>query len=534
LEFPEVFEKGGFDCLLGNPPWEKVQPEQEQFFQSYYPKIADIKDSEKRNEAINDLKENDLAVFKLWQKYKNSVYRFSNFLTSSEKYTKSATGNRNLYRIFADVAVHTINKTGRVGFIVQSGIYADDLGKVFFEHLISHKNLISLFDFENTEKYFQIDSRMRYSLITLGNNYSSPPIYGFLLRKIEDLQSKTKQFNLTALEIELINPNTKNCPQFKTRFEADLIIKVYRNPNIKILWSESGGNFDLTFTSEMINISRAPKVIFTDIKTPDLSRYMQVLEAKNIYHFDHRYSTFSVNQSRKDLEQGNSLDVDLIQKMSTEYEIQCRYCVPVNFYDSKNNDLYQNKWYIGVRGIASSTNERTLITAIVPRMAISYSINLILPKDPLVGMLLCSNLNTFILDFITRSKVSNNNISLFIIKQLPIQNYEYWSDKLKEKVLENTLKLSATSNSLKSILKITENPFKLNSFEIKERFLLQCELDAIYTHLYGLEKEEIDYILETFPIVKRKDINKYGNYRTKETILQMYDEFAWVRNEINK
>ena len=63
---------------------------------------------------------------------------------------------------------------------------------------------------------------------------------------------------------------------------------------------------------------------------------------------------------------------------------------------------------------------------------------------------------------------------------------------------------------------------------------MKCELDTIYAHLYGLEKEELDYILETFPIVKRKDIEKYGVYRTKETILQLFDEFAWVKDDMNK
>jgi len=59
-------------------------------------------------------------------------------------------------------------------------------------------------------------------------------------------------------------------------------------------------------------------------------------------------------------------------------------------------------------------------------------------------------------------------------------------------------------------------------------------LDAIYANLYGLEKAEMDYILETFPIVKCKDIDRYGSYRTKETILKMYDVFEWVREEVKK
>ena len=99
--------------------------------------------------------------------------------------------------------------------------------------------------------------------------------------------------------------------------------------------------------------------------------------------------------------------------------------------------------------------------------------------------------------------------------------------------MENTIKLSATSKSLKSILDDNAAHSDLISFELKERFQLQCELDAIYAHLYGLEKDEMDYIMETFPIVKRKDIAKYGSYRTKETILQLYDEFVWVREEMN-
>lgn len=56
------------------------------------------------------------------------------------------------------------------------------------------------------------------------------------------------------------------------------------------------------------------------------------------------------------------------------------------------------------------------------------------------------------------------------------------------------------------------------------RFLLRCELDATYFHLYGIEREDVDYILETFPIVKRKDEKQFGEYRMKRVILQMYDE----------
>lgn len=62
----------------------------------------------------------------------------------------------------------------------------------------------------------------------------------------------------------------------------------------------------------------------------------------------------------------------------------------------------------------------------------------------------------------------------------------------------------------------------------ERRAALRAELDAIYAHLYGLTGEELDYILETFPIVKRKDVERYGCFRTKEMVLSYYDNFAGV------
>jgi hypothetical protein len=112
-------------------------------------------------------------------------------------------------------------------------------------------------------------------------------------------------------------------------------------------------------------------------------------------------------------------------------------------------------------------------------------------------------------------------------------NYNQLNYKLLECIHEKVLQLTFTANELKPMSKeinsAFQNPITWND---KQRYLLQCELDAIFAHLYILEKAELDYILGTFPIVKRKDIAKYGSYRTKETILQLYDEFAWVREEI--
>ncbi|MBZ0310607.1 MAG: hypothetical protein K8I82_31400, partial [Anaerolineae bacterium] len=60
----------------------------------------------------------------------------------------------------------------------------------------------------------------------------------------------------------------------------------------------------------------------------------------------------------------------------------------------------------------------------------------------------------------------------------------------------------------------------------ERRFLMRCELDALYFHLYHIAREDVDYIMDNFPIVRRKDEDQHGEYRTKNTILEMYDQMA--------
>ncbi|MFN5931355.1 MAG: hypothetical protein ACK42F_07165, partial [Sphingobacteriales bacterium] len=114
------------------------------------------------------------------------------------------------------------------------------------------------------------------------------------------------------------------------------------------------------------------------------------------------------------------------------------------------------------------------------------------------------------------------NFQTVILEKCPCIKSNQISEAIVVEIKSRVIKLTYTAHDLDAFgseFGLTE-PFIWNE---KERFQLQCELDAIYGHLYALEKEELDYIFETFTIVKRKDISNYGSYRTKETILKMYD-----------
>ncbi|MCJ7447605.1 MAG: hypothetical protein MUO72_07930 [Bacteroidales bacterium] len=193
-------------------------------------------------------------------------------------------------------------------------------------------------------------------------------------------------------------------------------------------------------------------------------------------------------------------------------------------------------WMIGYRDITNiSTNRRTTICTFLPLFGMVDPLRCIYFGDksiPTDALLLLANLNSFVFDYCSRQKLSGSHLAIFILKQLPIINKRFISEKLITLITNHVLKLTYTSHSLDALAEDLNIVAKCFHWDEKQRMLLQCELDAIYAHLYGLEKDELDYILETFPIVKRKDIEKYGSYRTKETILKLYDEFAWVKEEM--
>ena len=190
-------------------------------------------------------------------------------------------------------------------------------------------------------------------------------------------------------------------------------------------------------------------------------------------------------------------------------------------------------WCLVFRDITNATNERTMVDSLIPNYSCGNTLSIIETIDLTHALFLLATLNSYTFDFFSRQTVGGTHYNHWILKQMPVVDFERINKKLQNVIVDKAFELIYTSNDLMPMAKEYgypgDGPFTWND---KERFQLQCELDAFYAHLYGLEKEEMDYILETFPIVKRKDIAKYGSYRTKETILQLYDEFAWVREEM--
>lgn len=544
LEFPEVFENGGFDCVLGNPPWEVWELKEKEFFKSKNEKITSAKSGFKRKELISKLRTNDLILFDLFQSEKLKIEKTGIFLNHSGSYTLTSHGKLNLYSIFCERSMNLINKHGRQGVIVPSGIATDDNTKYFFQHIVKKRQLVSLFDFENREGLFPpVDRRFKFCLLTLSGGKNIYPFdFLFFATNPSHLLEKERHFSLSSEELFLINPNTGTCPIFRNKSDAELVKKIYSQFSVLLNEKEEHSEWGIKF-KVMLNMTTSSNLFKTYSELKEAGHklngnifnednvYLPLYEGKMFHYYDHRYASVLVTDNVVRAGQPEKTSIEL--KKNKMFEPLPRFWVLEEKIRDKSN--WDKEWFFGYKKVTSPTNARTFIGTILPLAGIADSILIIFSNYREKSFAcLTANLSSFVFDYIVRQKIGGTNLTFNYLKQIPVVSPKKYSSSLEKKIIEMVLRLNYTSFSLKKFaadLGYDGEPFP---WDVKERYYLRCELDAIYGHLYNLTRKEFEYIINTFTSVNRKDLEKYGSYRTKETILQYFDEMQWVREEVEK
>jgi hypothetical protein len=117
-------------------------------------------------------------------------------------------------------------------------------------------------------------------------------------------------------------------------------------------------------------------------------------------------------------------------------------------------------------------------------------------------------------------------MTYFVFKQSPVLPAADYSAEFAFAIRSYVLELTYTSTHLSPLARALGYhgpPFR---WDEARRFTLLCELDAIYFRLYQIPREDVGYMLDSFPIVRRKDEAQFGEYRTKRVILERYDDMA--------
>lgn len=556
LAFPDVMlERGGFDVVLGNPPWERIKLQEHEYFATREPAIAKERNAKARSILVANLKSAPIGSFahslhqgfELARRQAEAASLF--VLTPGEKcgrFPLCGRGDVNTYALFAELFLNLTRDKGRSGAIVPTGIATDALTASFFSYLIKNERLASLVDFENRAGLFRdVDSRMKFCLLTIGSGINSAN-FSFFLSDPVQLADDRRIFKLSQNDIDRLNPNTKTAAVFRSSNDARNVLKIYQISPVLIEhrsvvsanpWSISHAStfFDMTRDSKhfatLAEIDGGVEINGASVVSKENGDvYVPLYEAKMLHIFDHRWSTDEVSAA-------NCSTSD--PRENPAYEAVPRFWVLSSEVKSRlKKQGWARDWLLGIRKITNATNERTIISTIFPVGAVGNSEHVIFPgqnhsPEAVACFLGCTASLT--LDYVARQKLGGTNLNFFYLEQLPILPPSAYSEADLAFLVPRVLELTYTSHSMAPFARDLGYEGEPFAWDENRRAQLRAELDAWYALAYGLTRDELRYVLdpanvmgpdypsETFRVLKSNEEGKFGEYRTGRLVLAAYD-----------
>ena len=546
LAFPHVFARGGFDIVLGNPPWERVKLQEKEFFAKREPSIATARNAAERKKIIAALPATNPMLWKEWTRASRVAQGLSHFMRQSGRYPLCGKGDVNTYALFAEHNWRVLAPRGCAGFIVPGGIVSDDTTKAYFQALLDRGALASVHHFENESFVFKgLHHAYRFVLLTIGACPQADLV--FYARRAVDLDDRWRHFALTPSEFATINPNTRTCPTFRSRRDADINLAMYRRAGV--LWREGapdGNPWGLRFL-RMFDMANDSGLFRTRAELAsagwrlDAARFekdgevvLPLYEAKMIHQFDHRFGSYEV-QSEAQASQGKLPELDHAAHADPGRVTLSRYWVHEDEVAARLDDTWDRHWLLGWRDITRASDIRTVIACIIPRAAVNHKLPLMIPTpDSQLVASLYANLASIPFDYCARQKVGGLSLTYFTMRQLPaLPPTSYaasalWapSMRVRDWLLPRVLELTYTAWNLKAFAEDCADDGPPFIWDPDRRVQLRCEIDAAFFHLYGISQEDTAYILDTFPVLQRSDERAHGEYRTKRVVLETYDALA--------
>lgn len=549
LEFPDVMQRGGFDVVLGNPPWERIKLQEQEFFASRSPEIVNAPNKAARDRLIKALEKAALgsaerALFDAFTEAKREAEATSEFVRvpgeDGGRFALTGRGDVNTYALFAELFSKLPNTRGRIGIIVKTGIATDATWAPFFSDLIAKKRIASLFDFENRKLLFPaVDSRERFCLMTLGSEEPNATFAFFLLSPADLLQPE-RVFSLPPDRIRQLSPNTGTAPVFRTSDDALLTAKIYGR--LPVLVNKSGadrGNPWAVSLRTMLHKTNAsnsghlkeasdPEVL------SDPSAWLPTYEGDYGFQFDHRFGTYDGRTVRgATAEEHARIDFEPEFELVTDREEYLR--ILGNWGISPKAASF-----LGFRRVSNATNERTCIASILPNSPMTYGWILLVGLQSADQAKLAGNINSLVFDYCLRNSLSQPSIPQGTFEQCPVCPPEFYTEPRVAFITPKVLELAYTSHSLAPFARDLGHDGPPFAWDEDRRALLRADLDAFYARAYGLTRDELRYILdpadvkgpdypsETFRVLKEKEIRHHGEYRTRRLVLA-----AWDRMDAN-
>jgi hypothetical protein len=393
LEFPGIFTvgeggddpetgwSGGFSCVIGNPPWERVKIQDKEFFGNLgRSDIENASTAAIRKKMIDELADTDPHLYRAYGDALRQSDATAHPLLKSGRYPLTGQGDVNTYSVFAETMRTVAGPHGAAGMLTPTGLATDKTTAPFFSDTLSNKRLYAFCDFENEGKIFRdVDHRVRFAVTVMtGSKHTvKKSRFAFLTRHIVDLASR--RFALAPAEVLKMNPNTGTLPMFRSRTDADITLGIYERHPVLIRDDDPDGNpWGLSFMRmfDMANDSglfHQPK----DLASAHFNgwsyehgrkEHVPLYEAKMLSFFDHRFSTYR-GATQAQLNVGSLPRPPDEEHDDPDMETLARYWVERSEVSKALGEKSKFGWLAGWRKIARASDERTFIPFPFPRIS---------------------------------------------------------------------------------------------------------------------------------------------------------------------
>lgn len=546
---------GGFDAMIGNPPWDRMKLQEVEWFAARRSEIALAQRASDRKKMIQELAVADDPLIQDYKKASERAEASVERARKSGEFPLLSGGDVNIYSLFVERSLGLISTSGMVGLLTPIGIGADKTAAKFFSTVSEAKQIKVFLAFENKGGWLfkDVHHEDQPTILVVGGKerrYESFR-YGVKLHQLPS-DDASSVVMLTSEDCRRLNPNTGTVPIYREAAAGALLTEMYRHGTVLV--DRSGGGeakawpvkyrtvFHMTNdsgffrTHDELKESEGAYPIGGEKFGSAKGDWYPLYEGKMISTYNHRYAGVRANE--------NNVSGQGVAVHTTDEQLENPEFTPIPRYWVLEDGLGISRDYsLAFNDICNTNNQRSLISAIVPRAGYGNKLPILQPVDDLKAdelSLILANFCSIACDFAARQKIQSRNLNKYILEQLPViprerfKECRFGAKSAAEVIREAVLELTYTAHDMAPFARdmghvdetgTVKPPF---TWDKERRLVLRAKLDAVFFHLYGItDRDDIRYIYSTFPIVEREEKAAYGGkYRSCELCLAYMNALA--------
>lgn len=512
LEFPEVIiDRGGFDAVIGNPPWNTLSPDVKEFFSTYDPDTFRGNVSKSYQQTREQELRNDFEIDRAWRHEARFLHQLSYYARPEAErfYWHAPLGNQrkgdaNVYRLFFERGYTLLRPGGEFGQVLPESFYASLPTTGLRQNILSKSGVHFCYAFENKYRIFPIGTNI--SVVLFGARAGAGPTDQFKAAfftgsdalneskaiSLEEMPTTLAELDTSSptLHLDLVrklNPEAWSIPEIKSPFDTEIVSQTLQNLSPLNL-DEHGWN--LTYCREL----DADKDAWRFYSAEDLqakgairhglrwiesdgTEWWPLVEGELIYHLEFPMEGKDPN------------------KWVNGSEIR-RIPGRLNADGTSTTDYYRVTW----RDVARAKDERTAIAAVIPPRVAAKDTALTVwggHLDAYKTVALAALISSFSFDYFVRFKGASH-LKYGSLNAIPSPSYAQIEEIVKLSMIV-TCRTDEFSKLFCSF-SLAQEPATRNFWDVGG---WRAWIDAKIALAYGLSLEQYAAVLSSFPALDR-------------------------------